>query len=121
MGQRLFERFISSHYYDIIAREKAYGFYSGKGNFVMKKVIVSSICIALMACSSAYAARVVIPMYLVSAQGITKSIGHVTFEDTRFGMLITPQLIDLPPGLHGFHVHENATCANFAMAAGGAF
>ncbi len=29
---------------------------------------------------------------------------------TEYGLLITPNLDGLTPGLHGFHIHENAAC-----------
>lgn len=46
-------------------------------------------------------------------------LGTVTFSQTPYGVLITPDLNKLPPGLHGFHIHVNPTCADHGMAAGG--
>ncbi|MFN2376967.1 MAG: superoxide dismutase [Cu-Zn] SodC, partial [Candidatus Binatia bacterium] len=34
----------------------------------------------------------------------------ITATDTGYGLLLTPALEGLPPGLHGFHVHENPSC-----------
>ena len=62
---------------------------------------------------------ITIPMYLVDAKGQTKSIGTVKAEDGICGVLITPDLHDLPSGVHGFHVHEHPSCDNAAAAAGG--
>lgn len=42
------------------------------------------------------------------AQG--ESIGTISFKDTPFGLLISPNLKDFTPGMHGFHVHENPSC-----------
>ena len=50
-----------------------------------------------------------IPMYFV--QNGTKSIGYVTADDTLYGVLFTPHLRYLPPGIHGFHVHTCQSCA----------
>ena len=32
-------------------------------------------------------------------------------SESRYGLVFTPRLEGLPPGLHGFHVHENPSCA----------
>jgi superoxide dismutase, Cu-Zn family len=64
-------------------------------------------------------ASVIIPMYLVDANGQGKSIGTVKAEDSFCGVLLTPDLHDLPPGFHGFHIHEVPACGNNGMAAGG--
>jgi len=59
-----------------------------------------------------FAGDVVIKMHLVNDQGVGKEIGTVTASDSKFGLLLTPKLSDLPPGLHGFHVHEKPDCAH---------
>ncbi|HYA12825.1 MAG TPA: superoxide dismutase [Cu-Zn] SodC [Syntrophales bacterium] len=58
-----------------------------------------------------------IQMYLVNDQGIGKNIGEVTATDSQYGLILMPQLRDLPPGIHGFHVHQNPDC-NHAMKDG---
>jgi Cu-Zn family superoxide dismutase len=41
-----------------------------------------------------------------------REVGTVTFTATRSGMLrVTLELTDLPPGPHGFHVHETGECS----------
>jgi superoxide dismutase, Cu-Zn family len=74
-----------------------------------------------------YAADLTVPMNLVNEQGIGKPIGTITISEGREGLVFTPQLTDLAPGVHGFHVHQNAECAAAAkdgkmtpaLAAGG--
>ncbi len=39
--------------------------------------------------------------------GLGKSLGKVTFVETPDGLIIRPMLKGLPPGSHGFHIHEN--------------
>ncbi|MBL27450.1 MAG: superoxide dismutase [Cu-Zn] SodC2 [Rhodospirillaceae bacterium] len=37
-------------------------------------------------------------------------IGVVHLSDSEYGLMLTPNLSDLEPGAHGFHVHENGSC-----------
>lgn len=46
-------------------------------------------------------------------------LGRVTFQDTPYGLLIVPHLAHLPPGVHGFHIHEHPDCSDHGMNAGG--
>jgi len=52
----------------------------------------------------------VIPMSLVDATGAPKPIGTITASNSGYGLMLRPALKGLPPGLHGFHVHENPSC-----------
>lgn len=56
------------------------------------------------------AAQVVIPMKLVDDKGTGASVGEVTVAESKYGLVFTPAMSGLPPGLHGFHLHENADC-----------
>ncbi len=56
---------------------------------------------------------------IYATTGDNKPLGKVNFEDTAYGLLVTPSLQDLPPGLHGFHLHQYANCAEQGMKAGG--
>ncbi|MCX7115814.1 MAG: superoxide dismutase family protein [Gammaproteobacteria bacterium] len=49
------------------------------------------------------------------------SLGHVVFEDSKYGLLIKPKLSGLPIGLHGFHIHQHPDCGDNGMNAGGHF
>lgn len=51
-----------------------------------------------------------VEMHKVTRDGTGESIGTVTLEEHRHGVLIKPELGDLEPGLHGFHIHENPDC-----------
>ena len=46
----------------------------------------------------------------ISASGVGGSLGTVTFTDSAGGLVITPKLSGLPPGEHGFHIHEKGDC-----------
>jgi superoxide dismutase, Cu-Zn family len=48
-------------------------------------------------------------------QGPAEEVGTVTFHDSRYGLLIEPNLRGLPPGMKGTHIHENRSCASGAI------
>ncbi|HET6515950.1 MAG TPA: superoxide dismutase [Cu-Zn] SodC [Thermodesulfovibrionales bacterium] len=81
----------------------------------------------LLLSSLVFAEEVVVKINLVNEQGVGKEIGTITASDSKYGMILTPQLSDLTPGLHGFHVHEKPDCSHAmkdgkavpALAAGG--
>ncbi len=51
-----------------------------------------------------------VSMNLINDQGIGRAIGAIHAEDTDAGLKLMPDLKGLPPGPHGFHVHEFADC-----------
>ncbi len=40
-----------------------------------------------------------------------KAAGEVIIRESKYGLVFTPALHDLPAGLHGFHIHEHPSCA----------
>ena len=46
-------------------------------------------------------------------------LGNIVFTDTKYGLLIKPNLTHLPVGAHGFHLHQHANCGDAGMDAGG--
>ena|SRR5689334_1227444 len=59
---------------------------------------------------AAYAQTYRVPMQLVGVSGNLESVGTVTITESPKGVMFTPDLRKLPPGLHGFHVHEKPSC-----------
>ena len=55
-------------------------------------------------------ADTVVTMHIVDADGIGADAGTITISESRYGLVFTPALRGLPPGLHGFHVHESPSC-----------
>lgn len=49
-------------------------------------------------------------MNAVDEKGVGKPVGTITVTDSQYGLVLTPALAGLPPGLHGFHVHEHGSC-----------
>ena len=72
----------------------------------MKKLIAFTLA---MTCGTAFA-DLVVPMQLVDEKGVGTGIGQITVSETAYGLVFTPALQGLTPGLHGFHVHQNASC-----------
>lgn len=64
-------------------------------------------------------ADVNIPVHLASEKNGQKPVGSILIQETRYGLLFTPNLKGLRPGIHGFHIHQNPSCAEEGMAAGG--
>lgn len=85
-----------------------------------------SAAFTLSLCSPAFA-QAKVQLSLVDEKGIGKSVGEVALTETPYGVVFSPSLVGLPPGLHGFHVHETPSCAPgekdgksvAALAAGG--
>ena len=80
----------------------------------MRRVLVS--LMALVACAAvagtlAPTGDTVVPMTLVDAKGPGAPAGEVVLTESSHGLVLTPRLKGLPPGLHGFHLHERPSCA----------
>lgn len=78
----------------------------------MKKLLfVAVVAGVIMSGIPVFAEDVSVAMNLVNDQGVGKSIGSVIISQGPKGLVFTPELTDLPPGLLGFHVHQNPDCA----------
>lgn len=76
----------------------------------MKKIWTAA-AVATAACvAPAYAQTLQIPMHLVDTTGAGRSIGTITVTASAGGLMLTPALEGLPPGLHGFHVRDKPSC-----------
>lgn len=54
--------------------------------------------------------QLVVSMFKIDANGVGAEIGTLMLMDTRGGLRVEPALGGLPPGQHGFHLHENPNC-----------
>lgn len=92
---------------------------------MLKTVLILS-CILLLS-GFVFAEDITIKVNLVNDQGVGKEIGTITASDSKYGLVLIPQMSDLAPGLHGFHVHDKPDCSHAmkegkavpALAAGG--
>lgn len=48
---------------------------------------------------------------LLDPDGAGRRAGIILIEETSYGLVFTPGVSGLSPGLHGFHVHQNPSCA----------
>jgi Cu-Zn family superoxide dismutase len=71
-----------------------------------------SLCLTLLSLSGEALTNTLtkIPMHLVNEHGASSPIGEMTVRESPYGLIFTPNLTDLPPGLHGLHVHQNPSC-----------
>lgn len=65
----------------------------------------------MAACGGAAAAELRAEMHRATPSGPGEAVGTVTIADSPQGAVIKTDLKGLPPGPHGFHVHENGSCA----------
>jgi Cu-Zn family superoxide dismutase len=89
----------------------------------MNKLLAAGL-LGLAACSAS-AAEITVALQTATAQGAGPAVGTVRIVETPYGLAFLPALKGLPPGLHGFHVHEKPSCApsdnnGTAVPAGGA-
>jgi Cu-Zn family superoxide dismutase len=81
------------------------------------------------AIAPAAADRLTLELFTATETGTGAAIGQIIATDTDDGLLLIPNLHDLPPGIHGFHLHSQGSCAPGekdgaivpALAAGGHF
>jgi superoxide dismutase, Cu-Zn family len=75
------------------------------------KIITIAAATLLATAGAARAAKPVkVEMSFITVDGVGKPAGTVTLKETKEGVTIEPKLKGLPPGEHGFHVHEKGSC-----------
>lgn len=75
----------------------------------MKTTLIAAACLA--ASSLALAAEITVPVSTATKDGAGPALGTVRIVETAYGLAFYPDLKGLPPGLHGFHIHEKPSCA----------
>lgn len=77
--------------------------------------------VALTGCASMYSSGPIAVANMSPTQG-NKAAGTVSFVKKGDQLLVDARLTGLPPGAHGFHIHEKGDCsAPDATSAGGHF
>jgi len=81
---------------------------------------MNRILIGLLALGTASAAYADSGIAVIKGTADGSAVGGiVTFQDTKGGLKVTAKLAGLPPGNHGFHIHEFGSCDDSGKAAGG--
>lgn len=68
------------------------------------------IVISMMLFAGNAIAEMKVQMHAVDAKGANINLGYVSITESKYGMVFSPALKGLSPGLHGFHLHQNASC-----------
>lgn len=71
-------------------------------------VAMLATAMVIVRAGTAYAETVT--MNVIDASGVGKVIGTISLSDANEGLVVMPDLADLPPGDHGLHVHVNPNC-----------
>jgi len=90
-------------------------------------VLRSALVFGLLCAGAAQAAETRLTLNEAVVSGDGAALGSVRIYETAYGLVFEPALKGLPTGLHGFHVHANASCTPAekdgamvpALAAGG--
>jgi Cu-Zn family superoxide dismutase len=85
----------------------------------MLKILKTIIATSCFLASSLALADLTVPVYFVTVSNVGKLAGTVQVTPTKYGLLFIPDLHGLTTGIHGFHIHQNASCEENGMAAGG--
>ena len=91
--------------------------------------MIKHLSLATVFAITAASASAQVTVNIVDEKGVGAAIGSITASDSKHGLVLTPSLHGLAPGLHGFHVHQNPSCDAKekdgkivpALAAGGHF
>lgn len=78
--------------------------------------------LSILMCTSSLsfaATSITIPVSIVTGSDSGKAIGTVVAEASLCGVKLTPNLTNLTPGIHGFHIHIKPDCGDSGNAAGG--
>lgn len=83
---------------------------------ILGAALVAGVAVAFA--SAASADDITVKVHRTAEKGQGAEVGTVRFADGKLGLEIYPNLKGLPPGPHGFHIHEHGSCAVKAGADG---
>jgi Cu-Zn family superoxide dismutase len=75
---------------------------------ILRVVLIATFILAEGA--TAYTATARATINFIDVNGVGPVIGTVTFKDTKYGLVVTPDISGLPAGVHGFHIHDKGAC-----------
>lgn len=71
----------------------------------MKKIMLLLLCLTPF-----FASATSVAMSFINKTGVGYSAGTIKISTSKYGMVFTPNLQGLTPGMHGFHIHKNPSC-----------
>ena len=75
----------------------------------MKKTI--GVLCGLLLAAPVMAESLLVHVNSIDANGIVEDIGFIEVSISPYGVVFKPEIEKMTPGLHGFHIHQNPTCA----------
>lgn len=75
------------------------------------KMKISYLAFLLLPLAASASADITVQVSMVDANGVGADVGRVTITESKHGLVFSPSLKGLRPGVHGFHLHQNASCA----------
>ncbi len=84
------------------------------------KIILPAMALSLFATAAFAQTPAKVKVAIMDSKGA--SVGSATFKAAKHGVKVKLELVNLPPGPHGIHIHQNAVCEAPAFTtAGGHF
>lgn len=68
------------------------------------------LALSILLCTGTALAGTTVQLFMVDAKGVGAGIGQVSISESKYGLVFLPSLKGLPPGVHGFHLHQNPSC-----------
>ncbi len=88
---------------------------------LMKAILTGTVALMVLVAAPAFAQDDMLKAKAAMKGPDGADLGIVTFTQTPAGVLISADLKGLPPGVHGFHLHEKGDCGPPFTNAGGHF
>ena len=86
----------------------------------MKKLVLFSISLVILGACASYHANGPMAMATLAPTSGQTAQGTVHLQERSDGTVeVTADLMNVPPGTHGFHIHEKGDCGDNGNAAGG--
>ena len=76
----------------------------------MRTSVLLGAATALFMSAPVFAQETVVTINLIDKDAVGEEIGTVTINEEGEAITLQPDLTSVPPGEHGFHVHQNPDC-----------
>lgn len=76
----------------------------------MKKLIMAAVC-GISLSAWAQTADITVAVSKLDVENGDTPVGEIVISQSKYGAVFKPKLEGMEPGIYGFHVHENPSCA----------